>query len=97
MSQKVTNDAAAYIRSLAERWGRNADWAERAVRQSVSVPAAEAVSLHDADLEAPTRSALFRSWGSPRHFCPTDRATGCCSERRRSSPRFAPFACAAPS
>jgi len=61
MSQKVTNDAAAYIRSLAERWGRNADWAERAVRQSVSVPAAEAVSLHVADLEAPTRSALFRA------------------------------------
>src|SRR5437588_8421222 len=61
MSEKVTNDAAAYIRSLAERWGRNADWAERAVRHSVSVPAAEAVSLHVADLEAPTRSALFRA------------------------------------
>src|SRR5437588_589552 len=61
LSTKVTNDAAAYIRSLAERWGRNADWAERAVRQSVSVPAAEAVSLHVADLEAPTRSALFRA------------------------------------
>src|SRR6266850_2044432 len=29
LSSKVTNDAAAYIRSLAERWGRNADWAER--------------------------------------------------------------------
>jgi membrane-bound serine protease (ClpP class) len=59
MSEKVTNDAAAYIRSLAERWGRNADWAERAVRQSVSVSASEAVRLHVADLEATSRSALF--------------------------------------
>jgi membrane-bound serine protease (ClpP class) len=59
MSEKVTNDAAAYIRSLAERWGRNADWAERAVRQSVSVSASEAVRLHVADLEATSKSALF--------------------------------------
>ena len=59
MSEKVTNDAAAYIRSLAERWNRNAAWAERAVRQSVSVPASEAVSLHVADLEAPSRTALL--------------------------------------
>src|SRR5947209_15360037 len=59
MSEKVTNDAAAYIRSLAERWGRNADWAERAVRQSVSVSASAALRLHVIDLEATSRSALF--------------------------------------
>jgi membrane-bound serine protease (ClpP class) len=61
MSEKVTNDAAAYIRSLAERWGRNADWAERAVRQSVSVSASEALRLRVIDLEATSRSALFRA------------------------------------
>src|SRR5438093_1532319 len=61
MSEKVTNDASAYIRSLAERWGRNADWAERAVRSSVSASADEALRLHVVDFLAPTRSALLRS------------------------------------
>ena len=61
MSEKVTNDAAAYIRSLAERWGRNADWAERAVRSSVSVSADEALRLHVIDLVAASRGALIRA------------------------------------
>jgi membrane-bound serine protease (ClpP class) len=41
----VTNDAVARIRSLAEQHGRNADWAESAVREAASVDAAEAVSM----------------------------------------------------
>src|SRR5207302_11357215 len=61
MSEKVTNDASAYIRSLAGRWSRNADWAERAVRSSVSASAEEALHLHVIDFLAPTRSALLRS------------------------------------
>jgi membrane-bound serine protease (ClpP class) len=56
---KVTNDAAAFIRSLADRWGRNADWAEQAVRQSVSVSADQALSLGVIDLIAPTTHALL--------------------------------------
>jgi membrane-bound serine protease (ClpP class) len=56
---KVTNDAAAFIRSLAERWGRNADWAERAVRQSVSVSAEEAKRLGVIDYVEPDVPALF--------------------------------------
>lgn len=60
-SEKVTNDAAAFIRSLAERWGRNADWAEQAVRDSVSVSAEEALRLHVVDLVSPSASALFTS------------------------------------
>jgi membrane-bound serine protease (ClpP class) len=50
--EKVTNDAAAFARSLAERTGRNADWAERAVRQSVSLSAEAAVDQNVADMLA---------------------------------------------
>lgn len=61
MSTKVTNDAAAYIRSLAEARGRNADWAEKAVRDSVSVSADQAVQLRVADFVAGSRGALLRA------------------------------------
>lgn len=43
MTRKVVNDAAAYIRGLAEQSGRNADWAEQAVREGVSIPFEEAL------------------------------------------------------
>lgn len=43
MNQKITNDAVAYIRNLAEKRGRNADWAEEAVRESSSLTASEAL------------------------------------------------------
>ena len=43
MTQKVTNDAVAYIRGLAQARGRNADWAEQAVRSSVNITAQEAL------------------------------------------------------
>jgi len=45
MSEKVTNDAAAYVKSLAERTGRNSKWAEDAVRKSVSATEDEALKL----------------------------------------------------
>ena len=45
MKEKVENDAAAYIRSIAERRGRNVEWAEDAVRKSVSAPATQAKKL----------------------------------------------------
>src|SRR5207253_543328 len=50
--QKVEIDAAAYVRALATLHHRNADWAEKAVRQSVNVPADEAVKLGVVDFES---------------------------------------------
>jgi membrane-bound serine protease (ClpP class) len=61
MMRKVTNDAAAYIRSLAQLRGRNADWAERAVREGVSLPAAEARKLKVIDLLADSVPALLNA------------------------------------
>lgn len=46
MTRKQVNDAAAYIRGLAQMRGRNVEWAEQAVRQAVSLPAQEALKLH---------------------------------------------------
>ncbi|MHB8667287.1 MAG: NfeD family protein [Burkholderiales bacterium] len=51
-TRKQVNDAAAYIRGLAQMRGRNADWAERAVREAVSLPSAEALKLNVIDLVA---------------------------------------------
>ncbi|MBI3805249.1 MAG: nodulation protein NfeD [Nitrospirae bacterium] len=60
MKKKVENDAAAYIRSLSERRGRNAEWAEKAVRESVSITEQEAVKLKIVDLIAADLSDLIK-------------------------------------
>ncbi len=52
MTRKQVHDAAAYIRGLAQMRGRNADWAERAVREAVSLSADEALAQHVIDLTA---------------------------------------------
>src|SRR5688572_24335655 len=52
LRSKQINDATAYIRGLAQLRGRNADWAERAVREAVSLPAEEARRLRVIDLVA---------------------------------------------
>ena len=59
MEKKIVNDAAAYIRSLAESHGRNADWAEDAVRKAVSITEQEALELNVIDMTAPTLDALI--------------------------------------
>ena len=52
MKQKMVNDAEAYIISLAERHGRNKEWAAKAVREAVSISAEEALHLGVIDLMA---------------------------------------------
>jgi membrane-bound serine protease (ClpP class) len=61
ISRKVTNDAVARIRALAEEHDRNADWAEDAVRDAASVNATEALALEPpvVDLVAATTDELF--------------------------------------
>ncbi|HKQ19964.1 MAG TPA: nodulation protein NfeD, partial [Candidatus Eisenbacteria bacterium] len=52
MGRKVKNDAVSYIRSLAAQRSRNADWAEKAVTEGVSVNETEAIRLHVVDIVA---------------------------------------------
>jgi membrane-bound serine protease (ClpP class) len=59
MMHKAMNDAVAYIRGLAQLRRRNADWAEQAVREAVSLPADEALKKKVIDLIAPDVPALL--------------------------------------
>ncbi len=60
MSNKATNDAAAFIRTIAEKRNRNLEWAEDAVRNSVSITETEAVKLNVVDMIAKDDAELFR-------------------------------------
>jgi len=57
--RKALNDAVAWIRSLAEETGRNADWAERAVREAASLTAREAIDQNVADFIAGDAAELL--------------------------------------
>ncbi len=59
MMEKVTNDAVAFIKSLAEERGRNVEWAEKSVRESASISEQEALDLGVIDLIAPTLDSLL--------------------------------------
>ncbi|NRB17478.1 MAG: nodulation protein NfeD [Rhodobacteraceae bacterium] len=59
MTAKATNDAVAFIRSLAELRGRNADWAERAVRDAASLSSARALEKNVIDLVATDAEELL--------------------------------------
>ncbi len=61
MSEKATNDAAAYIKSLAERNGRNAAWAEDAVRKSISATESEALKEHVIDVISKDMGDLLKA------------------------------------
>ena len=60
MTAKVTNDAVAFIRSLAELRGRNADWAEKAVREAATLSANAALQARVIDLVARDATELLQ-------------------------------------
>lgn len=60
LRRKVVNDAAASLRSLAKSHGRNAKWADRAVREASNLTEQEALQMHVIDLVAPTLPALLQ-------------------------------------
>jgi membrane-bound serine protease (ClpP class) len=60
LETKAANDAIALIRGLAELRGRNADWAEKAIREAATLNARQALEQHVIDLIAPDISALLQ-------------------------------------
>ena len=60
MKQKTINDAVAYIRGLAQLRGRNQEWAEKAVREAVSLPAADAFKINVIDIIATSTPDLLK-------------------------------------
>ncbi len=61
MLEKVTNDTAAFARNIAETRGRNAEWAESSVRDSVSITVKEALEKNVVDLEAASLDELLEA------------------------------------
>jgi membrane-bound serine protease (ClpP class) len=59
MSEKVTNYASSWMRTIADKRGRNVSWAEKAVRESVSVTEKEALKLKVIDVISPTQNDLL--------------------------------------
>ncbi len=60
MSEKVINDMVAYVKSIAQKTGRNAEWAEKAVRKSISATETEALKAGIIDLVAKDLDDLIR-------------------------------------
>lgn len=60
MTEKVTNDAVAYVRSIARERGRNEQWAQDAVKKSISTPAHEALKLKVIDMVAANMDDLLK-------------------------------------
>lgn len=68
MMEKVVNDAVAYARSIAQQRGRNVEWAEKIVRESISTPATEALELKVIDLIASDETALLSQLDGRRYL-----------------------------
>jgi len=59
MTEKIVNDAVAGIRSVAEKRGRNADWAEKAIRESANITEKEALKIHVIEYIVPCVDSLL--------------------------------------
>jgi membrane-bound serine protease (ClpP class) len=72
LRRKVVNDAAASLRGLAKTHGRNAQWADAAVRRASNLTAAEALRMNVIDVVSPSLPALLRTIDgrvtTPRHL-----------------------------
>jgi membrane-bound serine protease (ClpP class) len=72
LRRKVVNDAAASLRGLAKTHGRNAKWADSAVRVASNLTAGEALKMHVVDLVSPSLPALLKTIDGrvtvPRHL-----------------------------
>lgn len=90
LATKVVNDAVAQIRNIANARGRNADWAEDAVRESVSITADEAVELRVVDMIAASVPDLLRAVDGREVALPSGtvrlETTGTASEDHPFSP-----------
>jgi len=75
LERKMVNDAVAYIKGLANRYGRNAEWAEDAVRQAVSLTAEEALQLKVIDLVAISQADLLQQLDSREVVMESGRLT----------------------
>lgn len=90
LATKVVNDAVAQIRNIANARGRNADWAEQAVRDSVSITAEEAVELRVVDMIVASVPDLLRAADGREVELPSGtvrlQTTGTASEDHPFSP-----------
>ncbi len=75
LTRKQVHDAAAYIRSLAQLRGRNAEWGELAVREAVSLSAEEALKLKVIDLVAADLPDLLKQLDGRKIATPTGERT----------------------
>ena len=87
--RKAMQDAAAYIRSLAQLRGRNAEWAEKAVTEAASLSADEAKAQHVVDIVATDAEDLLRQLDGRKR---RDRAaaSACCRPQARRRSPFEP-------
>ncbi|SDJ84559.1 NfeD family protein [Microbulbifer yueqingensis] len=75
MERKVVNDSVAYIRGLANRHGRNADWAEKAVREAATLTAGEALEQNVIDIVATDQDDLLQQLGGRKVKLETGEVT----------------------